>query len=99
MKRIIITCCFLYACMSNAYADRLIKLNCGASFREIPHNQCFEGTRTKTIAGVTYAFPADVYGYEFVGFEIGGALSTSATYTIDAVEPKNAEIKFSAFFS
>lgn len=56
MKRIIITCCFLYACMSNAYADRLIKLNCGASFREIPHNQCFEGTRTKTIAGVTYSY-------------------------------------------
>ena len=56
MKRIAVICCVFCGCISNAYASNMITLNCGVSLREIPRNQCFDGTRTKTIAGVIYSY-------------------------------------------
>ena len=56
MKRITAMVCFVSACIFSAYADNMIRLRCGASFREITPKKCFSEHRTKTIDGVTYTY-------------------------------------------
>ena len=56
MNKTLIVSCLACVCMCNAYADNIIKLRCGASFREVPKERCFADSRTKTIDEVTYTY-------------------------------------------
>ena len=50
-------------------------------------------TKNITIKEAEYVYPADTYGYRFVGFAVNGELLDSNSYTLSTTDPTSVEIQ------